>query len=121
MFEIAKNTITKNFNGCIGIINMVNYHKSLLIATGFTARSPRVFANSFQLKLIPVYSSPKATVVLRPSCCSRSCIASTEKSQILTFTSKCSSMAAQNSKVTPISFTAKLISAVECFVKFLIG
>ena len=56
MFEIAKNMNEKNFNRCIVIIVVMNFHKNFSITKIFPSRSPGIFANIFQCKIIPVYS-----------------------------------------------------------------
>ena len=48
--------IAKNFDGCIVIIVMMNFHKNFAIAKIFPSRFPGIFTNIFQCKIIPVYS-----------------------------------------------------------------
>ena len=52
MFEI-----TKNFNGDIAIIVMMNFRNNLSIAKIFPSKFPGILANIFQRKIIPVYST----------------------------------------------------------------
>ena len=56
VFEIAKNTIAKNFNGYIVFIVVTNFRKDFSIAKNFPSRFPDIFANIFKRKIIPVYN-----------------------------------------------------------------
>ena len=57
MFEIARNVIAKNFNRYAVIIVMMNFLRNFSISKTFPSRFPGIFANSFQRKIIPVYST----------------------------------------------------------------
>ena len=57
MFEIVKNTITKNVDGYTVIVVVINFWQNLSIAKIFPSRFPGIFANTVQRKIIPVYSN----------------------------------------------------------------
>ena len=57
IFEIAKKTYRKKFNGYIVFIVVINFCKNFSIAKIFPSRFPGIFTNTFQCKIIPVYSN----------------------------------------------------------------
>ena len=63
MFEIAKSTIAKNFNGYIVFIVVMNFRKNFSIAKIFSSRFLGIFANIFKCKIIPVYSNHTTSLI----------------------------------------------------------
>ena len=57
MFKIAKSTIAENFDRYIVVILIMNFHKKISTAKVFPSNFPGIFANIFQHKIIPVYST----------------------------------------------------------------
>ena len=57
VFEITKNMIGMNLNGYIVIIAVINFCKNFSIAKTFPLKFPTIFKNSFQRKIIPLYST----------------------------------------------------------------